>query len=130
MTGALAAYQQNSVDTASPVQLITMLFDGLLTGLDRAEAALAQSPCDIATAHGELLRCQAIVTELMQSLNPSTGEVAASLASLYEYCHRQLVEANVTKDFGPAEPVRSIFIDLKGAWAVIVDTTSPEELSA
>lgn len=119
MNAALTAYAQNSIDTASSGQLITMLYDGLLTALDKSERALEANPQDIGLAHHELTRSQAIIEELMSSLNPSAGEIATSLASLYEYCHRQLVDANMTKEFGPAQVVRSIFTDLRGAWATV-----------
>lgn len=123
MNAALAAYAQNSIDTASQGQLIVMLYDGLLAALAKSERALDASPLDIETAHGELTRAQAIIAELLGSLNPEAGDVSRSLGSLYEYCHRQLVEANVTKNFSPAEPVRSIFLDLRGAWATIAGVT-------
>lgn len=126
MNAALAAYQRNSVDTATRQQLVTMLYDGLLTALDRAEATLDSPRPDIELAHRELTRSQDIVMELMSSLNAGAGPIATSLASLYEYCHRQLVEANVMKDFGPAQPVRSIFVDLRGAWVAITESAIPE----
>jgi flagellar protein FliS len=119
MNAARTAYAQNSIDTATGGQLIIMLYDGLLTALDKAERALGMDPKDIGVVHHELTRSQAIIEELMSSLNPSAGDIATSLASLYEYCHRQLVDANMTKDFGPAQVVRSIFTDLKGAWATV-----------
>ena len=119
MNAALSAYAQNSIDTASQGQLIVMLYDGLLTALDKSEHALTGSPVDIALAHHELTRAQAIVEELLGSLNPSAGEIAHSLASLYEYCHKQLVDANISKEFGPAEPVRTIFEDLREAWVSV-----------
>ncbi len=118
MNAALAAYTQNSVDTASQGRLIVMLYDGLLTALDKSEQALV-GPVDIGLAHHELTRAQAILEELIGALDPAGGDVTRSLASLYEYCHHQLVLANVGKVFGPAEPVRSIFQDLRGAWATI-----------
>lgn len=119
MPSGIAAYQQNSIDTASPIQLVVMLYDGLLTALDKVENSLESAPIDIDTAHRELLRSQAIIEELMGSLNSAAGDVARSLAVLYEYCHRQLVEANLTKDFKAAQPVRTIFGDLREAWDVI-----------
>ena len=119
MNAALTAYAQNSIDTASGGQLIIMLYDGLLTALDKAERALETTPQDIAVAHHELTRSQAIIEELMGSLNPGAGDITKSLASLYEYCHRQLVDANLSKEFGPAQVVRSIFTDLRGAWAEV-----------
>lgn len=121
MSAALAAYRRNSIDTATPGGLVVMLYDGLLTALDRAEAALDLRRPDIEAAHRELTRSQDIVLELLQSLDRSAGPIVGSLAGLYEYCHHQLVEANLLKDIAPALPVRSIFTDLRGAWASIVE---------
>lgn len=129
MTTGIAAYKQNSVDTASPIRLVVMLYDGLITSLDKVESGLEGPIKDIDVVHRELLRCQAIIEELMHSLNGGAGEVARSLAALYEYCHRQLVQANMEKSFAPAQPVRTIFSDLRGAWETIAGQ-HVEELSA
>jgi flagellar protein FliS len=129
-TAALSAYRQNSIDTASPARLIVMLYDGLVSAIDKAGAALETSPMDIELAHTELTRCQDIVVELMQSLNHDAGEMAVRLATLYEYCHHQLVRANATKDMGHAEPVRAIFSDLRDAWIEITESVPTERVSA
>jgi flagellar protein FliS len=121
MTTGVAAYQQNSIDTASPLRLVVMLYDGLLASLDKVDQSLAESPQGIEAAHHELMRSQAIIEELMSSLNAGAGPVARSLAALYEYSHRQLVEANLLKQFGPAQPVRTIFEDLREAWDMIAN---------
>jgi flagellar protein FliS len=128
-TAALSAYQQNSIDTASPARLIVMLYDGVVTALDKTAAALS-APVDIELAHHELTRCQDIVVELMQALNHDAGEMAIRLATLYEYCHHQLVRANASKDFSHAQPVRDIFADLRDAWTEITETGSVDRVSA
>jgi flagellar secretion chaperone FliS len=120
MNAAVAAYRQSSIDTATPGQLVVMLYDGVLTALGKVEAALNPTGLDIDVAHKELTRCQSIVSELMGTLNMSAGPVASNLAMLYEYSHRQLVAANLAKRFDPADPVRQIFTDLRDAWAQIV----------
>lgn len=117
MNAALDAYRQSSVDTATPAQLVVMLYDGVLTAIDKVETALDQSRPEFELAHRELTRAQAIVLELLQTLDMSVGPVATNLAALYEFCHRQLVRSNVEKQFEPAEPVRAIFRDLRDAWA-------------
>jgi len=127
---ALSAYRQNSIDTASPSRLIVMLYDGLISSIDKATAALATSPADIELVHNELTRCQDIVIELMQSLNHDAGEMAVRLATLYEYCHHQLVRANASKDTSHAAPVRSIFVDLRDAWTEITGSGSVDRVSA
>lgn len=119
MNAGLTAYQQNAVDHASQGQLIVMLYDGVLSSLDKVEVALGSTPQDIELSHKELLRCQAIVEELLSTLNPAAGDVTGYLADLYEFCHHQLVDANLAKDFRHAEPVRGVFTDLRGAWAAI-----------
>lgn len=116
---ASAAYRRSSVDTAAPVRLIVMLHDGLLAALDRAETALRID--DRETVHTELTRAQAIVLELWSALDPAGADVTANLTSLYEYAHRQLVTANVRKDFAPAEPVRLVFTELREAWRGVED---------
>jgi flagellar protein FliS len=125
MNGAMAAYRSDAVTTATPGQLVVMLYDRVVTALDRVEVALGSEPQNLEVAHRELTHAQAVVTELMQSLDLTAGQVARSLASLYEYCHHQLVKANMSKTYRPAEPVRTIFADLRGAWAsVVADTDS------
>ncbi len=129
-SAALSAYRQNSIDTASPGRLIVMLYDGVVTALDKTTSALEAAPKDIEIAHEELTRCQDIVLELMQALNHDAGEMAVRLATLYEYCHHQLVQANATKDISHAQPVRAIFADLRDAWTSINETGSVERVSA
>lgn len=118
MNSGLMAYRQNSVETATPGQLVVMMYDGVLTALDKAEGALLDRP-DIELCHKEFTRAQAIIMELLATLDMSAGNVAHSLASLYEYSHNQLVKANVGKSFGPAKPVRDIFADLRDAWVQV-----------
>jgi flagellar secretion chaperone FliS len=120
MNAAVAAYRQSSIDTATPGQLVVMLYDGVLSALAKVETALNPARLDIELAHKELTRCQAIITELMGTLDMSAGPVASNLAMLYEYSHRQLVSANLAKTFDPTDPVRRIFTDLRDAWAQIV----------
>ena len=97
--------------------------------LDKSAAALV-GPVDIELAHRELTRCQDIVLELMQALNHDAGDMAVRLATLYEYCHHQLVRANATKDFTHAQPVREIFADLRDAWTEITEPGAMERASA
>ncbi|MDH4116609.1 MAG: flagellar export chaperone FliS [Acidimicrobiia bacterium] len=125
MNAALETYRQSSIDTASPGRLIVMLYDGVIASIDKVEAALSTQRPDLATAHSELTRAQAIISELLQTLDMSVGPVAISLASLYEFCHRQLVQANVEKSIEPTRAVRDIFADLRDAWATISGGVDP-----
>jgi flagellar secretion chaperone FliS len=117
---AVAAYRQNTIDTASPGQLIVMLYRGVLYSLDLAESALEAPVRDLDRAHRELTRAQDIVFELLQTLDMGVQPISDSLAALYQYCMNQLIAANVTKAFAPAMPVRAVFADLAEAWGSIV----------
>ncbi len=113
------AYQQNSVETAGPGHLIVMLYDGLLAAIDTAAAAMTEDGWNVEVAHERLTRAQEIVTELLGSLDSRGGSITSSLADLYEFCHHQLVEANLRKSPEPLDPVRSVLTDLREAWATI-----------
>lgn len=108
-------YQQQAATTASPAQLVLMLYDGALTNVARAEVALhGQDPQG---AHEALTRAQAIVNELAVTLDHERGgEVAANLASLYGFCNERLVEANISKSSEGLGDAASVLSQLRDAW--------------
>jgi flagellar protein FliS len=115
--GAANPYQDNAVSTASPAELVLMLYDRVLVAVARSRHAMAQDPADAATMHTELLRAQDIVTELKLTLDfDRGGEVAANLASLYTYALERLVDANVAKDLAPLDEVESTIRGIRDAW--------------
>ena len=108
-------YQQAAATTAGPAQLVLMLYDGALVRLEVAHEAIEDGRR--AAAHEALVRVQAIVDELTVSLDLDRGgEVARNLAELYDYCSRQLVEANVQKDAGLVADVEAVVRELRDAW--------------
>jgi flagellar protein FliS len=112
-------YQSDAIATAGPAQLVLMLFDGALTSLLRARAAIVEGGPQLhEVSHKELQRCQDIVWELRMSLDGERGgAIARSLGSLYDYCLTQLVHANISKDAGKLDIVEEILGDLRSAWA-------------
>lgn len=121
MTGAqvnpYAAYAEQAATTASPAQLVLMLYDGAIARTETAKAALRFGVVDIDEAHTALTKAQAIVEQLRISLDHDAGgPLADNLAGLYTYCLEGLLRANVTKDAAPLEDVLSILTDLRDAW--------------
>ncbi len=109
-------YLQQSVNTASPARLVTMLYDRLLLAIDRSSTALAGAG-DVNIAHDELVRAQRIVHELRVSLDlEQGGEIAENLQALYEWSHEQLVLVNTTKDPSGLTGVRQVIDELRTAW--------------
>lgn len=121
------SYQTDAVTTAGPAQLIQMLYDRTLTAVSRSKVALAEEPRDIETAHRELTRAQDIIMELSLSLDHEQGgPIAASMAALYEFCHRTLVSVNASKEISQLGAVEKVITDLRSAW---VEACLPESLA-
>ena len=121
---AISAYRRQRVETASPGQLIVMLYDGCIRHCKAAREALAAADRERAVRH--LLKAQDIVTELMSSLNVEVGgDLALRLLSLYEYMHRRLVHANVHKDADAVREVEGLLAGLRDAWAQVAASPIP-----
>ncbi len=115
------AYQTQSVLTASPGQLVLLLFDGALRFLALAHAALetdVRDPRRIETVNTNLLKTQNIVAELQSGLNREAGgQLAVTLDRLYDYFNRRLREANLKKELPPVVEVERLLTALRDAWA-------------
>lgn len=120
-------YQSEAVETAGPAQLVLMLYDGALAAMTRARTAHSDTrPDRVEVLNAELLRAQDIVTELYVTLDRDRGgEIAANLASLYQFCLDRLIEANVRKDVAPLDDVVPVLSGLREAWDLACCQTGP-----
>jgi flagellar protein FliS len=107
-------YLAASVSTASPSQLLVMLYERLTLDVQRASDALRNG--EPSRAHEPLLHAQEIVLELNASLKVDAWEGAASLASLYDYLHSELVKANLTKDLKITDFCLHVVSGLRDTW--------------
>ncbi|OWZ84847.1 flagellar export chaperone FliS [Natranaerobius trueperi] len=89
-------YKETQIKTASSEKLLLMLFDGGLKFLKQAKEHINKK--EMKDANYKLKRAQAIVTELMNSLDTKQGEVATNLLRLYDFMLNELVQANIKKD--------------------------------
>lgn len=113
-------YRANAVLTASPGQLVLMLYDGALRALALAQVAFASAdePRRIETIHQQLMKAQNILHELQDGLNlEAGGDVARTLQQLYDYHGRRLFEANLRKQAEPVIEVERLLRELRDAWA-------------
>jgi flagellar protein FliS len=119
---AFATYASTNAATASPPEIVRMAYERILTACDRAVTHhRGHGSGWIEAFHGECVRAQAILTELITSLavehsDGSVSRLAAQLSGLYSFCHRQLVDANVRKDPAPLASVRDTIGVLRTAW--------------
>lgn len=128
------AYRSSTVLTASPGQLVLMMYDGALKALGQAREAFARPEDDIRRIeiiNSQLIKAQNIIGELQDTLNlEAGGEFAATLRRLYDYYNRRLVEANLRKQAEPIIEVERLLGELRGAWAEMLrnqdaSTTAP-----
>lgn len=111
------AYRQSAAQTASPAQLVLMLYDGALLRIERAQAALSAEPRDLAATHELIVRTQMIVDELRLSLDHDRGgAIAGQLASVYTYVGELLLDANIRKDAVPLEEAATLLRPLRDTW--------------
>jgi flagellar secretion chaperone FliS len=120
-TGYARTYRTNAVLTASPGQLVLMLYDGALRAIALAREEFntpADNPRRIETINQQLLKAQAILTELQNGLNlEAGGEFAHTMHRLYDYHNRRLLEANIRKQVEPVIEVERLVRELRDAWA-------------
>lgn len=111
------AYRDASILTATPEQLVVMLYDGAIRFLRQAEHALAEGAFE--HAHNKLGRGEAIIDELLATLNMEVGEISERLQAIYVFCKRCLVEARLRRDPQKIAQVVVLLADLREAWAQI-----------
>jgi flagellar protein FliS len=115
------AYKQQSILTATPGQLVVMLYDGCLRFLH--QAAYAMRGGDVVETNARLTRAEAIIDELHATLDLEKGGVVASrLQGIYVFCSRHLLEARTAREPEMIEKVSELLAELRDAWAQIAAT--------
>lgn len=120
MTNPHRVYQATAVGTASPSQLVVLLYQGALRFIARGVRAIERE--DREEAHASLTRAQDILVELAGSLDLQAGsELAQRLLALYEFAFSRLVEANCRKVTGPALETAGLLRELLPAWQALAE---------
>jgi flagellar protein FliS len=109
-----ARYNREAILSATPVTLLTMLYDRLLLDLGRAEAA--QEREDWAVARENLLHAQDIVVELSSSLTVDAWDGGPALFGLYTYVSGLLTAANINRDSSHTRESIALLEPLRQAW--------------
>ena len=115
-----AAYKQQSILTATPGQLVVMLYDGCLRFLN--QSAYAMRDGNLADAGNRMARAEAIIDELLSTLDLEQGGVIASrLQGIYVFCHRQLMEARLERNADKIDTVSGLLAELRDSWAQVAN---------
>ncbi len=107
---------QSSVMSASPHKLISMLLDGAINSLIRAEIHLQER--EIAAKGKAIGKAVNIISNgLAASLDMEKGgELSGNLAALYDYMIRRLTHANLRNDAQAITEVIGLLRDISEAW--------------
>lgn len=116
---AMSAYTQtktqSGVESASATQLITMLLDGALERVAKAQGHMERGELP---EQGEVIgKVIDIVASLDSYLDHDKGgDVSKTLESLYDYIVRQLYQANLNRDPSILEEVATLLSEIRAGW--------------
>lgn len=110
------AYRENAVMTASPAQLVVMLYDGAARFLKQAEVIATEGAW--ADAGERLNRADLIIDELLMTLDAERGgDIATQLQAIYVFCKRLLIDARLEQDVERIRRAAQLLAELRESWA-------------
>ena len=129
---AANAYRNVEVSSAVPyadsVQLIQMLFDGLIASLSDAEGHFERK--DIKGKNESIGKANKIIIGLQSALDFEKGkELAQNLSELYDYCIRRLLKANIRNDLEGIVEVKGLMKEISDAWNLVPQLLDDPDVS-
>ena len=121
-------YLEDRVLSASPVELVKMLYEGAIESAGQARECLRLG--DIAGRARAVSRATAIVGELAQSLQPAAPELERNLRRLYDYALNRLLEGNATQAELPFLEAERVLSTLLEAWNAVEPAPVPVRSAA
>ena len=121
------AYLESRVLSASPLELVRLLYQAAIDAVRDARQHLAAG--DIVARSRAINKACQIVFELAGSLDIERGgEISTRLAELYDYIGGRLIEANVKQADEPLAGVLGLLATMAEGWeAVAADAKSEEQ---
>lgn len=114
------SYKKMEIETADPANLILMLFDGAIVLIEKAKNEIIEKQHE--EKNISIAKATDIVFELLTSLDKDKGgEIATSLARLYNFVIRELTDANANLDTKALDNSKRILSELRDAWKSIKD---------
>lgn len=115
MNAYMSQYQNNQILSATPEQILIMLYDGAIRFCHQAMQAMDDG--DKTTQAEKISRTMAIVCEFSNTLDREVGgQIAEDLDALYGFMVRELTRANTQGDRKALEVVSGILAELREAW--------------
>jgi flagellar protein FliS len=114
------SYRKMQVETASPLSLVLMLYDRAIVLLNKAKKEISEKQYE---AKGLTLdKASEIVFELLTTLDKDKGgEIASSLANLYNFVLHEITDANSKLNIKSLDNAIKILSELRESWESIKD---------
>lgn len=116
-----------AVSTASPHQLIVLLFEGARQAIIVARSGIEAG--DVPKKGAAITKAiDIILNGLRASLNlEEGGNLAQNLYALYDYMARRLLHANLNNDQAALDEVLNLLGEIHGAWISIGDKVNSRD---
>ena len=123
-----STYLETQVLSASPGQLVVMLYDHLLLQFRRTRIAIEKG--DVATRQAALEKARAVLTELLGTLDyQQGGEIARQLSGLYAFMLAELLDIGLHPKAERLDPLSAIVTDLREAFDTIARQPTAQEVA-
>ncbi|HWZ97364.1 MAG TPA: flagellar export chaperone FliS [Candidatus Dormibacteraeota bacterium] len=114
-TGILSAYRQNSVQGASPVGLLLVLYDTVIRDFRRAMEAMDRG--DVEMRVHELNHALTVIAHLKSVLDHQRGgEAASRFENFYEVSRGMILSVNVNSSRETLTKLIDMFSSMRQAW--------------
>ena len=112
-----AAYANNKITTATPADLVLMLYEGAIKFCNIAIMGIEQN--DINKAHTNIRKVERIIEEFRSTLDRRFA-VSEDFDRVYVYLLRRLLEANLKKDKEILEEVNTHLRSMRDNWKEVM----------
>jgi len=119
------SYRTMAITTATPGQIILMLYDGALRSMAIALNGFEETCPRDEVIHTKIANAIDIIRELQRSLNMRVpGDFPRRMFALYDYMANQLLQAEIRKDPEPIRVVERLLGKIRDSWAQMLDSSA------
>jgi len=122
-------YRAAAVQSATPVQLLCMLYDTLVRDFNRILAAIKAG--NIEARSTEVKHALLVLEQLEAQLDKKNGgEAAANLARLYAVARAKVLEGHARVEAPLFQELIALFQDVRTAWEQVMEPRPPSDSEA
>lgn len=113
-------YQNNQILSASPEQILIMLYDGAIRFTRQAILGIEEGRPSMKMEG--ISRAMAIIAEFSNTLDREVGgEIADNLDGLYHFMMREMTAARSENSIAKLQVVEALLLDLRSTWLEAIE---------